>query len=212
MDAIIDVVAWFERVRGYIPAMMAGDYAKARKAESGSPLTACLESLLEHNSALWGYEDQVRRPDIPDSEVALNKRHIDRENQLRNDCIDDADAALVALLERNGAQSASLPLLTETPGSAFDRLSIIALRLHHLGLECARKDATAEHKQRCSAKMAHVEERSRDLCASLTCYLADVAAGKLRVKSYRQHKLYNDPETNPAVRAARASGAGQGGR
>jgi len=45
-----------------------------------------------------------------------------------------------------------------------------------------------------------VEERSQDLSKCLEELLEDYYSGRKRLKSYKQHKLYNDPELNPSLR------------
>jgi len=204
MQRPIDPQAWFERVLAHVGRFRQEGPGAVRAAESESPIADCLAELFLHNATLWGYEDEVRRTDIADSEVARYKRLIDRENQLRNDHIDKADALLREEVEKRlGPADERLPLNTETPGSVFDRLTILALRTWHLERECERDDATPEHREHCAAKLANVCERTHDLLASLGELLDEILAGRKRLKAYGTHKLYNDPETNPAVRAAR---------
>lgn len=199
---LIDVAAWYAAVLKHIPSMMAGDAFAVAQAEAKGPFEEALWRNVAHNATLWGFEDQVRRPDLPDSEIARFKRLIDRENQGRNDAIDETDAALVALVNTMRPEDPLRPLNTETPGSVFDRLSIIALRVHHLDIEIQRTDATPDHTRACAEKRAHVQERAEDLIISLQKLLSDILGGRLRIRCYNQHKLYNDPTTNPAVRSA----------
>jgi hypothetical protein len=199
----INVEEWFGRILNHIKDFKDGKLDNIRQAENSNPFYECLCQLFIHNATLWGYEDEVRRTDITDTEIVKYKRLIDRENQLRNDHIDKADSVLRDLLSGAGLnKDDSLPLNTETPGSVFDRLTITALRVYHLGLEIDRDDATGGHKEKCSKKKAEVLDRAGDLITSLEELLDDIFSGKKRLKSYGTHKLYNDPETNPAVRAA----------
>ena len=87
-------------------------------------------------------------------------------------------------------------------GSVLDRIAIIALRSYHLQLEVDRADATEAHRAACRDKKANVDARGNDLLQSLRELLCDIATGRKRAKCYNQHKLYNNPETNPAVREA----------
>jgi len=61
---------------------------------------ASISELAIRNIRLWHLEDEVRRTDIPDSQVAECKRKIDGTNQERNDLIDKIDE----ILERDAAQ------------------------------------------------------------------------------------------------------------
>jgi antitoxin component HigA of HigAB toxin-antitoxin module len=99
-----------------------------------------------------------------------------------------------------------LPLNTETPGSAIDRLSIIALRLYHMREQAARRDAAPEHVAKAKARLEIIDEQQRDLSNSLAELLADIFAGRKRLKVYRQFKMYNDPTMNPYLYAARQRG------
>ena len=93
------------------------------------------------NFELWHQEDIARSPDVEDSEIAKVKRAIDRLNQARNDHIEKIDDWLSEEIERRGiTPSENARLRTETPGSAVDRLSIMALRLYHYREQLERED------------------------------------------------------------------------
>ena len=46
------------------------------------------------NIKLWHLEDDVRREDLPDSEIVKTKRSIDTTNQERNNLMDKVDEIL----------------------------------------------------------------------------------------------------------------------
>ena len=198
-----DPESWFRNVMEALPRLLEGDAFAEAAAHAEDAFTGHLWRNVAHNARLWKFEDQVRRPDLPDAEIARLKRAIDAENQGRNDAIDEVDAAFVreatAVL---GPERPQLPLNTETPGSVLDRIAIIALRSYHLQLEVDRADATDAHRTACRDKKTNVDARGHDLMQSLRELLCDIATGRKRAKCYNQHKLYNNPETNPAVREA----------
>jgi len=160
-----------------------------------------LNSLIVINFKIWGYEDEARRRDIPDKDIANLKRNIDKGNQKRNDLIDTIDSFLKQDIGKKiKSIDESAPLNSETPGSIFDRLSVLALRSYHLKKEMERKDSDKSHTQRCAGMLKEVNERSEDLLKCLEVLLKDYYSGKKRLKSYKQHKLYNDPALNPSLR------------
>lgn len=193
----IDPKTWFESLSGSIYNL----YAGAFRMGGANLFENTLNQLLVSNFKIWGYEDEVRRKDLPDAEIANLKRKIDKENQNRNDIIDNIDALLQEdILNMRKKIDKALPLNTETPGSVFDRLTILALRSHSLRKEIERKDANDVHVNRCKGILKEIGERSRGLVKCLAELLEDYYSGRKQLKSYKQHKLYNDPGLNPSLR------------
>lgn len=150
------------------------------------------------NYQLWHEEDIARSPDVGDQRIAQVKRAIDKFNQQRNDWIEKMDDWIAAALQSEGIHAPTdAPQNTETPGSAFDRLSILALRLYHLDEQTRRADATPEHIESVRRKLAICRTQHDDLSSSLAQLLEDIFAGRKRHKLYRQFKMYNDPTLNP---------------
>ncbi len=154
----------------------------------------------QRNYLLWHQEDAARTPEADDATIAAVKRSIDALNQQRNDAIEQLDDFLVRKMETWGARPRPRARLnTETPGSVIDRLSILALRIYHMEEQANRVDADEAHRGRCAAKLAILREQHKDLAQSFVELLADISAGRRRLKVYRQFKMYNDPTTNPCV-------------
>jgi hypothetical protein len=154
-------------------------------------------AMAQHqaNFDLWHEEDKARVLDVPDAEIVRVKHAIDRLNQRRNDLVEKIDLWLLERLEQN----IDAPLNSETPGLMIDRLSILALKIYHTREETRRMSATEEHRRRNQQRLALLEEQRTDLAGCLDALWAEVLAGKRRFKLYRQMKMYNDPELNPAV-------------
>ena len=154
-------------------------------------------AMAQHraNFELWHEEDKARVPDVPDSEIVRVKHSIDVLNQRRNDLVEKMDLWLIDRL----AQDSVAPLHSETPGLMIDRLSILALKIYHTREETHRMSATVEHRSRNVARLTLLEEQRDDLAGCLDVLWSEVLAGKRRFKLYRQMKMYNDPELNPAV-------------
>lgn len=150
------------------------------------------------NYELWHQEDIARSPDVSDAEIAEVKRAIDRLNQARNDHIEKLDDWLTAQLNQQQlVPSSDARQNTETPGSAIDRLSIMALRLYHYREQLQRTDTDDQHASKVAERIALCEEQRHDLSRSLAELLADILAGRRVHKTYRQMKMYNDPSLNP---------------
>lgn len=162
---------------------------------------ASIEALLYHkcwvDTVQWHLEDLVRDPAI-DPVVGLSlKRRIDASNQLRTDLVEQIDDYLIQLF--SVVQTAANRINTESPAWAIDRLSILALKIYHMEHEVNRKDAAIEHQQRCSAKLAVLIEQREDLSLSINQLLESIRGGQIRMKVYRQMKMYNDATLNPVL-------------
>ena len=148
------------------------------------------------NHLLWDEEDQARRTDVPDAEIAANKRAIDGYNQKRNDAIERIDEVLLSRL--SGVTPAPDAWHnSETAGAMIDRLSILALKVHHMRAQTLRRDATPEHIASCAGKLDRLSLQRDDLARCLDTLLARAAEGRAYWRIYRQFKMYNDPALNP---------------
>lgn len=161
-----------------------------------------LEENHRANCLLWDEEDLARRRDVADSEIAANKRAIDRYNQIRNDAIERMDEHLLAALGGVNRRPQAR-LHSETPGAMTDRLSILALKIHHMRAQSTRRDADDAHRTECAARLARLLEQRADLSGCLDRLLAEAGRGETWFKIYRQFKMYNDPRFNPALYGAK---------
>jgi hypothetical protein len=169
-----------------------------RAAEPASALWTAIGDNHRHNRLLWDEEDLARRKQVPDAEIAKNKRAIDGFNQKRNDAIERMDEELL-LYFAAVKRKESARLNSETAGAMIDRLSILSLKIHHMRLQTERTDVDRAHIESCRAKLARLEEQRTDLAACLDRLLGECARGESYFKVYRQFKMYNDPALNPAV-------------
>jgi len=171
-------------------------------------LLALVCAQHEQNFRLWHEEDKARSPVADDAEIAAVKRAIDRLNQRRNDLIEQIDDWIVGALSARGvAAPPDAPMNTATPGSAIDRLSILALRIYHMEEQVARTDADESHRAKAAARLEILRRQRRDLAAALGQLIDDLLAGRKRLEVYRQFKMYNDPALNPYLYAARTKPA-----
>jgi hypothetical protein len=87
--------------------------------------------------------------------------------------------------------------VAETVGSLVDKLSIVELKIYHMQEHAERDDASAEFIARCRDRLAVLRTQRDDLADELTTLLAGIAAGSVVPKTYRQFKMYNDPQYRP---------------
>ncbi|MDZ4850463.1 MAG: DUF4254 domain-containing protein [Pirellulaceae bacterium] len=161
-------------------------------------LLALICQQHQFNYQLWHQEDIARSPDVTDSEIASVKRAIDRLNQLRNDWIERIDDWLTRYLaEQQIDTSTDAKQNSETPGSIIDRLSIISLRIFHLEEQLERTDTEASHQEKVRSRISICRVQQEELAGCLDQLLGQILAGKMRHRTYRQFKMYNDPSMNP---------------
>jgi hypothetical protein len=168
-------------------------------------LDALVSAEQDCNHRLWHLEDEARRADAGSAHVAVVKRAIDTWNQRRNDLIEKIDESIIALLPT--ADPARAELSSETAGMILDRLSILALKIHHLtAVAEAADDPTVSHE--CMEKVGVLTMQRGDLAQCLRRLIEQALVGRRYFKLYRQFKAYNDPRLNPVLmRTEVASGS-----
>lgn len=155
-----------------------------------------IEANHANNRQLWAEEDLARRTDVADYEIAANKRAIDRFNQQRNDAIENIDEVILASLANVSVRPDAWHN-AETAGAMIDRLSILALKIFHMGQQAEREDAGAAHRARCEEKLARLKQQRDDLARCYDTLLDACREGRAFYRIYRQFKMYNDPTLNP---------------
>lgn len=146
----------------------------------------------------WHLEDIIRDEKIVPEEALKIKRRIDASNQQRTDLVEFIDSWFLTKYE-NVTPDNNAKINTETPAWAVDRLSILALKVYHMALEACRETATDEHRSKCREKLDVLLEQKNDLTTSIDQLLADIKNGKVKMKVYRQMKMYNDESLNPIL-------------
>ncbi|QQQ26625.1 DUF4254 domain-containing protein [Chryseobacterium indoltheticum] len=146
----------------------------------------------------WHLEDIIRDENIDPTDALQLKRTIDSSNQKRTDLVEYIDSWFLDKY-KNITPKSNAKINTETPAWAVDRLSILALKVYHMSLEANRESASEEHRQNCQAKLDVLLTQKEDLSTSITQLLTDIENGDVKMKVYKQMKMYNDESLNPIL-------------
>jgi hypothetical protein len=193
------------RFRRWLEAQAPPDDRRSSDGSRGSDrpdpdgLMQLLLELLRFNLEQWELEDLTRIPGTDDATVARAKRSIDRHNLERHRLAERVDAAIDAAL----VQSATATPSTESPAMAFDRLSVLAIRLDRTH-RAARM--AGNFGGDFGWRLLRLSGQLDDLAAAIDALLEDVRAGRRRFVPYEHFKLYA-PETS---RPRRADGTRRG--
>jgi len=148
----------------------------------------------------WHYEDIIRDPQIDPIAALTLKRQIDASNQERTDMVEYLDGYFLDIYKSVQVKTTAT-INSESPAWAFDRLSILALKIYHMNEEATRAAASDKHRENCQNKLNILLEQRVDLSTAIEQLLADIKTGDKYMKVYKQMKMYNDDELNPVLRA-----------
>ncbi len=164
-----------------------------------------LEYLLHKKNWIdtvqWHLEDIIREPSIEPVKALEIKRRIDKSNQDRTDLVELLDDYFFKQFEGIKIKDDAF-IATETPAWAVDRLSILNLKIYHMKEEAEREDASIEHRDKCSFRLNVLLQQREDLSTAIDQLFGMLNEGKAIIKTYKQMKMYNDPNLNPVLRKA----------
>ena len=146
----------------------------------------------------WHLEDIIRDENIDPVKALEIKRRIDASNQKRTDLVEFIDSWFLNKY-KNTTPNADAKINTETPAWAVDRLSMLALKVYHMDLEANRASASNEHREKCQIKLNTLLEQKKDLSSAIDQLLNDIENGLVKIKTYKQMKMYNDETLNPIL-------------
>ncbi len=146
----------------------------------------------------WHFEDIIRDPQIDPAAALVLKRRIDASNQERTDVVEYIDSYFMQKFANVNVKPGA-KINSESPAWAFDRLSILALKIFHMKEEATRAEASQAHRDACQAKLNVLLEQRTDLSTAIDDLLADIQNGDKFMKAYKQMKMYNDDELNPVL-------------
>lgn len=146
----------------------------------------------------WHFEDIIRDPNIDPVAALSLKRRIDASNQERTDMVEYIDSYFLQKYSDVKVKD-DAKINSESPAWAFDRLSILALKIYHMQEEATREAASQEHRDKCQLKLNILLEQRTDLSIAIDDLLTDIENGDKFMKVYKQMKMYNDDDLNPIL-------------
>ncbi|HWD52654.1 MAG TPA: DUF4254 domain-containing protein [Acidimicrobiales bacterium] len=164
------------------PEMSAGNLSTDGPGEIIDPILA----LHRSNAEQWGREDDVRKHLGNDGLVAAAKRDIDRLNHARHAHIETIDRAILEVIE----PGREAPLVTESPGMAIDRLSILVIRL--ASTEAGAASGGNDAGPLC-ARVPRLQAQLDALEEAIATLLCDLATGTRQFTAHESLKLYGPP-------------------
>jgi len=176
------------------------DHVDAPFSSPYSPNTIESDLFLKNwiDAVQWHLEDSIRNPEINPIDALALKRRIDKSNQDRTDLVERIDNYFWSNYQ-NVQVLQDAVINTESPAWAIDRLSILILKIWHMQAEADRAEAAPDHRIQCQKKLNVLNEQLVDLSMAIDQLLSDIESGRRFMKVYKQMKMYNDPELNPAL-------------
>ena len=146
----------------------------------------------------WHLEDIIRDENIDPVDALKLKRRIDASNQQRTDLVEYIDSWFLQKYQ-NITPKSEAKINTETVAWAIDRLSILVLKVYHMNQEATRESASDEHRAKCTEKLNVLLEPKKDLSQAIDFLLEEIEKGNVKMKTYKQMKMYNDESLNPVL-------------
>ena len=167
------------------------DWPVMSRGGGASGAWEAIDANHRYNGLLWREADRARRLDVPPAEIAAGQRLIDRYDRKRNDAVESINKVLLAglhhVVRRPGAR-----LSSHTPGVIIDRLSGLALHIHHMRGQALRAGEDEAHVAACAAKLECLLAQRHDLVSCLDRLLAEARAGLAYFTPGRQGRMEND--------------------
>ncbi len=148
----------------------------------------------------WNLEDKVRDRNIDPAKSIAYKWEIDRCNQERTDLVEQIDEIFFRELKEVSPDRDAF-INTETPAWAIDRLSILNIKIYHMDKKVV-EETDARICQKSQGKLAILLTQKIDLSTAIDQLFENIRRGRCIIKTYKQMKMYNDPDFNPYLREA----------
>jgi hypothetical protein len=152
-------------------------------ADGSDAIVGPIAELHANNRRQWGREDDARASDADDAMVAAAKRDIDRLNGTRHRWIEAIDRSICETI----SLAPDAPLVTETPGMAIDRLSVLVIRIESTEARARSEESDADQF---AQRLPRLHNQLEALQAALDTLFEDLTDGSRRFVAYESLKLY----------------------
>ena len=150
------------------------------------------------NYKLWHLEENVRTQQ-QETNVSNIKRSINEYNKLRNITVEEIDRCFSSLLGRRDRSFSSGSHNIVSIGRVIDKLSILFLKTHYLGMLIKFEKKLPEIESVCRVRMKILEGEKSLVKSSLQIILNDLLLSKTPMSIGSSLKTYDDELLNPYI-------------
>jgi len=174
-----------------------GFLEESTNIEIGSKNLLILE-IIKINRKIWELEDVARMKELGFEKIAVTKSEIDKNNQLRNDIIQQIDKYVEHEFENVDLGDIN-KYYSESPGMVIDRISIMFIRKSEIQkiLELIKE---VELKNEYSSKLNLVNEQIKQIGSFLDKYLENIKNKKCYFRIQKAVKIYNDDRVKSYIK------------
>lgn len=171
--------------------------------EESATIEICTNNLLileiiKINKKIWSLEDIARMKELGSEKIATTKSEIDKNNQLRNDTIQQIDKYIEHEFTNIDLDDIN-KYYSESPGMVIDRISIMFIRRLEIQkiLELIKE---IELKNEYSLKLDLVNEQIKQIGNFLDKYLERINNKECYFKIQKAVKIYNDDRVRSYIK------------
>lgn len=154
--------------------------------------------IIKINKMIWDLEDIARMKELGFEKIALTKSEIDKNNQLRNDTIQQIDK-YIELELKNVDLGDINKYYSESPGMVIDRISIMFIRKLEIQ-KILKLIKEIELKNEYFSKLAVVDEQIKLIGNFLDRYLEKISNKKCYFRIQKAVKIYNDDRVRSYIK------------
>lgn len=180
-----------------ISEIFSGFLEESATIEIGTKNFLILE-IIKINKKIWDFEDIARMKELGFEKIAETKSEIDKNNQLRNDTIQQIDK-YIQLEFTNVDLDDINKYYSESPGMVIDRISIMFIRKFEIQkiLELIKE---IELKNEYFSKLMVVDEQIKQVGNFLDKYLEKINNKECYFRIQKAVKIYNDDRVRSYIK------------